>query len=248
MQARVSDAVDALIERHGVDAVVAALRPLISDDRRVRIEAVLDARLSSLTIAIEHLYDPHNGAAAIRSCEAVGVSSMHVVEGAQRFHFAPKVTVGCHKWVDVHRYPDFAACALSLRRAGYTLYAAVPGARESLYGVEVRAPAALVFGNEHDGLTPDAVAACDRSFAIPMHGFSQSLNLSVSVAVSVHTLAARRREVLGRAGDLEPVRRGYLRARWYALAVREAEGVVDRYVSESTRASVGAVTREFETT
>jgi tRNA (guanosine-2'-O-)-methyltransferase len=239
----VTDLVDTLIARHGADAVLAAMQPQISDERRERIERVLAARLGSLTVVLEDLYDPHNGAAAIRSVEAVGLQSLHAVESRQPFEFSKKVTIGCHKWVTVHRHPDFATCAAALRGQGMRLLAAVPDAPQSLHELDMAQPAALVFGNEHDGLTAGAVAACDASFSIPMSGFTESLNLSVSVAVSVHTLAARRRTALGGAGDLSEQERAYLRARWYALGTRGVQGIVERFVSERTRAGVGGQTR-----
>jgi tRNA (guanosine-2'-O-)-methyltransferase len=230
-----ADAVDTLIERYGADAVVAALSPQTSEERRARIEQVLEARLCSLTVAVENLYDPHNGAAAIRSCEAVGLSAIDVVETGEPFRFSKKVTIGCEKWIDVRRHRSVAECAEALRARDMTLYAAVPGAELSVHELDVERPVALLIGNEHEGLTDAAIAACDRTFSIPMSGFTESLNLSVSVAVSVHGLAARRRAAIGRPGDLPAEERAHLRARWYALGVRGVGGIVERHVSEMTR-------------
>jgi tRNA (guanosine-2'-O-)-methyltransferase len=211
--------------------VTAAMRPLLSQERITRIEAVLDARLSGLTVALENLHDPHNGAAAIRSMEAFGLTTLHVAEPVEPFQFSPQVTIGCEKWIDVVRYPSFAACAGALKEAGFLLYAARPGGDRDPGSLDVSRPAAVVFGNERDGLTPEAVDLCDHRVAIPMHGFTQSFNLSVSVALTVHRLAERRRRLLGRAGDLGAGKRDLLRARWYAQGVRGAEAIVARHVS-----------------
>ncbi len=240
------EVVDALIARHGPAAIVAALAPQTSDERAARIEAVLDARLCSMTVVVENLYDPHNGAACIRSVEAVGLTALHAIEGTQPFDYSRKVTIGCDKWVDVHRHPTFGACAAVLRGQGMKLYAAVPGADQSLHDLDMAEPAALVFGNEHDGLTDEAIAGCDGTFSIPMSGFTESLNLSVSVAVTVHTLAARRRRQIGKRGDLSDQERARLRARWYALGIRGLEGIVARYVSNQTQSSVDPVTQPAE--
>jgi tRNA (guanosine-2'-O-)-methyltransferase len=119
------------------------------------------------------------------------------------------------------------------------LAAAVPGGQVSLAEIDVTRPTALVFGNEHAGLTAAAVAQCDLTFGIPMQGFTQSFNLSVSVAISVYE-CARRRRAAGAFGltDAEKLK---LRARWYALSAdaRAVMGIVDRHVSERTRGSVG---------
>ena len=103
------DSARQLVDRHGPEVVVAALRPILSDERIARIEAVLDARLAGLTIVVENLYDPHNGAAAVRSAEAFGLSAVHAIEGTGPFHASPAVTIGCEKWIDLHRHPDVAS-------------------------------------------------------------------------------------------------------------------------------------------
>lgn len=231
----VTHAVDHLIERYGVTAVTEAMRPLLSDERIARIENVLDARLDGLTVAIENLHDPHNGAAAIRSLEALGIATLHVVETVEKFQFAPAVTIGCEKWIDVVRYKSFERCAEILESAGYRLYAASPGGDHDLEGVDVTGPVCVVFGNEHAGLTAEALARCPHRVSIPMYGFTQSFNLSVSVAVTLQRLAERRRMSLHQPGDLPGAKRAHLRARWYALGVRGADAIVARHVSRSTQ-------------
>jgi tRNA (guanosine-2'-O-)-methyltransferase len=225
------DATDRLIDRHGAERVVQALTPLLSEDRRQRIERVLDARLGGLTIVLENLYDPHNGAAAIRSIEGIGLTSLHVVEAREAFRFSPKVTVGCEKWLALYRFADLDSCVDRLRARGMALYAAVPGAAAQLADLVLAQPAALWFGNEHDGLSAAALAACDCAFAMPMRGFTRSFNLSVSVALCAYEAAERRRAAVGSAGDLGAAERAHLRARWYALGTRGADEVVARFVS-----------------
>lgn len=228
-----AQSVDRLIHRYGPGVITDALRPLLTEERIRRIETVLDARLSGLVAVIENLHDPHNGAAAIRSLEGIGVAELHVAETVEHFRFSSAIAIGAEKWIDVVRHRGFPACAQALHDAGYTLYATVPDADDDLEVIDVSKPAAVVFGNEHAGLTEEAAALCDRSVAIPMHGFSQSFNLSVSVAVAMHRLAARRRQALGQPGDLHDAKRAFLRARWYALGMRGVDAIVDRYVSES---------------
>jgi tRNA (guanosine-2'-O-)-methyltransferase len=223
--------VDALIERHGPEVVENAIRPLLTDDRVSRIDAVLDARLTSVGVGIENLYDPHNGAAAIRSIEAFGLSTLHVIESTDRFRFSPGVTIGCEKWIGLERYPDVASLAATLRARGVALYGTLPDAAEDLESIPIDRPLVVLFGNEHEGLTDTAVAACDGAVSIRMHGFTRSFNLSVSVALVTARLAERRRAFLGAQGDLTVQERARLRARWYALSVRGAGEIVARFVS-----------------
>jgi tRNA (guanosine-2'-O-)-methyltransferase len=211
--------------------VVATLREFVSEPRQARIEAVLAARLAGLTVVIENLHDPHNGAAALRSVEGFGLTELHVVEATEPFRFSSKVTQGCEKWVSIVRYPTFAACAAALHARGFALYAALPPTAGhptvDVAEIDVAQKTALVFGNEHAGLTPEAAGMCDGRFSIPMTGMTGSFNLSVSVALSVFDCARRRRAAVG-GGDLDEVARAALRARWYELSVDAAEAILRR--------------------
>ncbi len=241
------DPIDAFIERHGAAAVTAALLPLVTDERIARIDRVLAARLQSVAAIVEDTYDPHNAAATIRTCEALGLQDLHVVAASERFAAAKGVTRGAHQWIDVHDWarPEDAAAALHAR--GARIYAAMPGATASVASrnprvasstaalsideVDVTAPIAVMFGNEHAGLSDAAVRACDATVAVPMFGFTESFNLSVTVALATSRLAARRRAQLGATGDLDDARRVHLRARWLAASVRAAELVLARAFS-----------------
>lgn len=232
------DALDRLIDLHGPDVVLAAVAPMLTPGRLARIDAVLDARLVSLVPVVEDLYDPHNGAAAIRSAEALGLQDFHVVEPGQRFSVTKGVTKGCDRWLTLHRWPAITGCVAHLQAQGFRVLATAPGATEDIEHVDVSRPLAVVFGNEHSGVTDAGVAACDGTLAIPMAGFTESFNLSVSVALVTQRLATRRRDHLGARGDLPADRRARLRARWAALRIRGAVGVIERHVSGQTRPDV----------
>jgi len=219
-----------------VDAklVIEALGPHLGDERRDKIDRVAAARLGGLVVVLENLHDPHNGAAALRSCEAIGVRQVHVV-GAS-FGFSERVTQGCDKWLDLERHESIASCAGELKARGFKLYAAVPGAATSLEDLDALTPAAFLIGNERDGLTEAARAACDVEFAIPMRGFSQSVNLSVATALCVYTHAERRRRALGRTGDLDEAALDELRADYYRRDLRGADAIIARALaSRSSR-------------
>ena len=232
---RVGDRIDELIREYGPETVESALRPLLSDERVDRLEAVLGARLWSVTAVFENLYDPHNGAAALRSIEALGLQEAHVVEAEARFSASSAITIGCEKWITLGRHESMAAASSALRERGFALYAMLPGAERMVSEIDPARPAALVFGNEHAGLTDAAIGVCDDAISLPMYGFTQSFNLSVSVALALSVAADLRRGALGRAGDLETSQRARLRARWYALGMRGAETIVSRHVAHETR-------------
>jgi tRNA (guanosine-2'-O-)-methyltransferase len=209
-------------------AVCATLAPLLLDDRRARIDAAAAARLGGLRLVIENLHDPHNGAAVLRSAEAFGVQRVDVIESVEAFRFSSTVTQGCEKWLDVVRHPTLAAAAAALRADGFRLYAAVPGAAATVEDLDFARPAAVMIGNEHEGLTSDAVAAADAVFGIPMSGMTRSLNLSVAAALIVERAAQSRRRAISRPGDLDDAAVLALRARFYAASVRGADVVLAR--------------------
>jgi tRNA (guanosine-2'-O-)-methyltransferase len=212
-------------------ATCAALAPLLLEERRLRIDEAVAARLGGLRVVIENLHDPHNGAAVLRSAEAFGVQRVEVIESVEPFRFSSTVTQGCEKWLDVVRHPTLEAALAELRRAGFAVYAAVPGAAATVEDLDFSRPAAVMVGNEHDGLTAQAIAAADVPFGIPMSGMTRSLNLSVATALITERAAALRRQALGVAGDLDPATQLALRARFYVASVRGAEVVVARYLA-----------------
>jgi tRNA (guanosine-2'-O-)-methyltransferase len=210
-------------------AVIAALSPLLLDERRARIDAAVAARLGGLRVVIENLHDPHNGAAVLRSAEAFGIQRVEVIESTEPFRFSSTVTQGREKWLDVVRHKTLDGCVDALRRDGFVIYAAVPGAESSVEDLDFARPAAVMVGNEHEGLTGAAIDAADRVFSIPMAGLTASLNLSVATALIAERAAALRRRALRAEGDLEAAAQLALRARFYAASVRGADAVVARY-------------------
>jgi tRNA (guanosine-2'-O-)-methyltransferase len=210
-------------------AVCEALAPLLLDERRARIDAAVAARLGGLRVVLENLHDPHNGAAVLRSAEAFGIQRVDVVEASEPFRFSSTVTQGCEKWLDVVRHATLEAAVAALRRDGFVIYAAVPGAEASVEDLDFSRPAAVMMGNEHEGLTGAAVDAADRTFGIPMAGMTASLNLSVATALISERAAALRRRALRAEGDLDADARLALRARFYAASVRGADAIIARH-------------------
>jgi tRNA (guanosine-2'-O-)-methyltransferase len=228
----VSDAIDRAIEKYGADTVCTTLAVMLTPERIARIDAVLAARLTSVVTIVEDTYDPHNMAATIRTTEALGLHELHAIEpGEERFSAAWGITRGSHKWIDLRRGKDPVAAVTGLRERGFRIYATLPGATETIHDVDVHSPIAIAFGNEHAGLSQAAIGACDGAIGVPMYGFTESFNLSVTVGMAMSTIAARRRAVLGRLGDLPDERLRYLRARWFAAKIRGADEVFARLIA-----------------
>jgi tRNA (guanosine-2'-O-)-methyltransferase len=208
---------------HGLDhgAIAAALEPFVTAERRARLLEVFGARLDAVTVLMDAPYDPHNGAAVLRSCDAFGIQRLHVVERNDiKFLAARQVARGSEQWVDVHAYPTSDKAIAALRASGHTLIGTHP--KGDLGPADLRhvARPCLVLGNERDGIHAELSAACEKTVRIPMRGFAESLNVSVTGAVLLQYATD------GRPGDLPEAERLFLFARALVLTVDHAAEIL----------------------
>jgi tRNA (guanosine-2'-O-)-methyltransferase len=178
------------------EGVVEVLEPLLFEQRIQRIHEVLDRRLTSVTVLMDAPHDPHNGAAILRSCDAFGVQEVHVVPREEAFLASNTVSKGSERWVDVVKHDSPSAAVAQLRASGFELIATHPEGELSPEDLPSIPRLALLMGNEHDGLCEELAQSAGRRVRIPMIGFVESLNVSVSAAVLL------RAATLGRPGDL----------------------------------------------
>ncbi|MCP4599415.1 MAG: RNA methyltransferase [Proteobacteria bacterium] len=202
------------------DEVVRVLEDKLSKERRGRIDAVIAHRTRQITVAIEGVRDPHNTAAIIRTADAFGLQVVHVIERGTRFISSRKVTQGTHKWVDLGVWESVEPFAETVHEEGKKILVASADGDISLCELNPSEPMALVFGNEHEGVSPEMRSICDGAFSIPMFGFTESINVSVAAAIA---LAAVRSNG---GGDLTPQEADVMRARFYLRAVRAGYDIV----------------------
>ncbi len=204
---------------------------LLTPARKARILSVIDARLASVTAVLDHLADPHNVAAILRTAEGLGLARAHIVplDSADDGHAHRRVTQDAQKWIDVERHDSGAACAAELKERGFEVWAGHLDDSSRLY-TELPAdrPIALLFGNEHEGPQPETLAACAGTFRIPMAGFTQSFNVSVAAGMALAAVTRARRAHLGAAGDLPEAERVELRHRFTLLAAKLARRMKNR--------------------
>ncbi len=192
----------------------------ISEERAARLNAALNRRQPTLSVVFENVHDPHNVSAVIRSCDAVGVLEAHAVyHSGQTFpKLNDKSSASARKWVDIHRHDSIDACFRQLRERGFRIFTThMASDAVSLYDLELTQPVALVFGNEHSGVTDQARSLADGNFLIPQVGVVQSLNISVACAVSLYE-AFRQRRVAGmyETPQIEGTTLDVLRRDWYS--------------------------------
>jgi tRNA (guanosine-2'-O-)-methyltransferase len=166
-----------------VDGVIETLSPLVLPERLARIQAALEQRLDSVTVLLDSPSDPHNVAAVLRSADAFGVQTIHVFLEENDYRASGRVAQGSHHWVDTVAYETREAAAECLIEQGYTLIVTHPqGELVPADLAQVERPA-LVLGNEHHGVHPSLASRAKTTVRIPMVGFVESLNMSVSAAL-----------------------------------------------------------------
>jgi len=213
------EAAEALVGEHGAERVTTALGSYLTEARRARIETVLDGRMTSVQVAIEAPSDPHNAAAVVRTCEALGAMDVHVIAAEARALHARAVTQGSFHWVRTHHHDRLEPFLAHIRAQGpVRLYGACMDGSEPVTRLAVDEPFCLVLGNEQRGLSAAARRACDALFHVPMVGMSESLNLSVAAAISLYEVL-RRKRATGPEGDLDAAQRANLRACYYLGSV-----------------------------
>jgi len=200
--------------------VVRVLSPLVTEARLARMEAVVASRSASLVVVLEELTDPHNGSAIMRSADAFGVQEVHVIPSEHGFLAAHRVAKGTHRWLDIARHASAEACVAHLHERGFEVLVAAMDGSLTPDDLAERDKVAVVFGNEHRGASEAMRGAADGSFAIPMVGFVESLNVSVAAAVTLHTASK------GHRGDLSEARRTELLAQYLMTSVKDAEQII----------------------
>ncbi|MGH7202142.1 MAG: TrmH family RNA methyltransferase [Planctomycetaceae bacterium] len=237
--------------------LLSQLERLVTPRRLAALERALDERTRHVTVVLEDLHSPHNAGACLRTCEAFGVQDVHIVENANGFQESD-VACGAARWLTVHRYGDgednTAACLSALKERGHRLIAAVPppGRRQrtavdqekqsaapraaavvTLKDLDITARTALLFGSERDGLSPTALGLAEGFVAVPTVGLTESLNLSVAVALCVHHLTGKLR-ASGVDWRLSDEERSALRTHWLRTSTRKWAGAIERRLPRRT--------------
>lgn len=204
------------------------LSRFVSDHKKAFIEKVLNERTRHVTVVLENIYQSQNASAAVRTCECMGVQDMHIVENTAKYHLNIRVLKGADKWMNLIRYRrqhvnNTQTCFEQLRSDGYKIYVADPAEDGlSIEELPVNEKVALVFGNELRGVSDYAVSNADQKVRIPMVGFTESLNISVSVAISVSTIIRKLKENNVNAG-LTQEEKDQIRLNWFKKIVKRSD-------------------------
>jgi len=171
------------------------LEGFITENRKEGFLRVLQNRTKHFTIAIEDVYQLHNTSAVMRSCEVFGIQELNVIEQKFGKRIDTEIAMGAQKWVDVFRYNSVQSCMDAMRAKGYQIIATTPHDDSCLlHEFEISKPAALFFGTERDGLSQEVLDQADGFLKIPMVGYTESLNISVSAAIIIQDITTRLRQ------------------------------------------------------
>ncbi len=204
--------------------------PWLTPERCERINEVVDHRTFNSTVVLEDIYDRGNVSAVMRSAEAFGFGSLHVIESGERFKAANRVTQGADKWLEVRRWKSTVDCVKSLKGQGYKILATSLKTKKSISDVDVTGPTAFVLGNEKDGISDTMAELADELILIPMQGFVQSFNISVAGALCLYHIYLERVRKFGSHGDLTAAEKEVLKAHYYLRSLDSAPEKIEAWL------------------
>ncbi len=172
---------------------------IITQERRLNLEKVIDLRTEHFVPVIENIHKSQNASAVLRTCDCLGLQEVRVVENNNKFAVTDDISLGANKWLNIKKYNTFEnntkRCFDDLRSEGYKIIATMPHDNDiNLQDIDITQKTAIVFGSEVDGISQEAIDNADCFMKIPMYGFTESFNISVSAAITLHYLTDKLRQ------------------------------------------------------
>ncbi|MBC8756821.1 RNA methyltransferase [Kordia sp. YSTF-M3] len=205
------------------------LEGYLTERRRGLFTKVLASRTRHFTVAVEDVYQLHNTSAVLRSCDVFGVQDVHVVEAQLGKKMDREIAMGAQKWVDIQRYSNTQTCIDTLKQQGYRIIATTPHTdSQYLHEFDVTQKAAFFFGKETEGLSEEVLAQADEFLKIPMVGFTESLNISVSAAITIQhvTNLLRNSDIAWQLTENEILEK---RFDWCKKTIKSIDDIIKRY-------------------
>ncbi|WP_340074466.1 RNA methyltransferase [Leptobacterium sp. I13] len=206
------------------------LEDFITEGRKQKFVDVLSQRTRHFTVAMEDVYQLHNTSAVIRSCDVFGIQDVHIVEARYGKRLDKNIAMGAQQWVDVYRYPSTADCIASLKEKDYQIIATTPHTDFCMLDdFDETERSAFFFGTEKEGLSKEIIKTADGFLKIPMVGFTESLNISVCVAVILHTLTVklRKSDIDWQLSETEQFEK---QLDWTKKSIKSIDQILSRYL------------------
>jgi tRNA (guanosine-2'-O-)-methyltransferase len=213
--------------------LLAHLETFLTPRRIALFDKVIAQRTNHFTVATQDVYQLHNTSAVIRSCEVFGIQNIHVIEERKPKRIDREIAMGAQKWVDVNRYATSKECIKELKAKGYQIVATMPyGESTKLKDFSIEKPSAIFFGTEKDGLSEEILDQADSRIQIPMFGFTESLNISVSAAIILQHITSELKssEI---SWELSEDEKETLKYEWLKKCIKNSDSIISQYNSEN---------------
>jgi len=209
------------------------LESYLTENRKSRFEQVLSQRTKHFTVAIEDVYQLHNTSAVMRSCDVFGVHELHVIEEQNVKRIDNEIAMGAQKWVDLQRYDSSANCIETLQQKGYQIVATTPHESNcELENFDITKKSCFFFGRETEGLSKEVMENANCFLKIPMVGFTESLNISVSAAIILQHVTSKLKtsDINWQLTETELLEK---RFDWCKKTIKSFDEILKRYQSEN---------------
>lgn len=208
------------------------LETFVTERRKGLFRKVLAERTRYLSVVVEEIYQPHNASAVLRTCECLGIQDVHILEGMNRYQVHPDIALGASKWLTLHKHnlreTSHQVIFSKLKESGYRIVATVPDAKATeidKFNLE-KGKSALLFGSEFTGISEKSLAFADEFITIPMYGFTESYNISVSAALCLYTLVQELRTTKI-AWKLTKDEQEWLYLSWLKNSIKSADEIIE---------------------
>ena len=219
------------------DDLLRYLESYLTDNRKVLFQKVLDERTKHFTVVLEDIYQPHNTSAVIRSCDIFGIQDVYTIENEFTNKISRHVARGSHKWVDIHRFKkdidNTIPCLDHVNKQGYQLIATTPHIDSTyLPDFDITKKTAFIFGREKEGISDIIKERADGFLKIPMYGFTESLNISVAVAIILQHVT-NKLKVSDADWQLQSSEKREIYERWVRKTIKNVDMIVDHYLERN---------------
>jgi len=216
-----------------IDNLIEYLSGFITEKRLERIKEVTSKRTRHFAVALENLFQGHNASAVLRTCDCFGIQQVFAIENVYKFQPNEEIAMGAEKWLNINNFNGENAvdeCYAELRRQGYAIAATTPhGNPVPVDEIDVSRPLALIFGTEKEGLSEKALQGADFTVALPMYGFTESFNISVSAALFMQKIIDKSIS-LNINRFISESEQKLLIAQWILKTVSDPEGILKKYL------------------
>jgi tRNA (guanosine-2'-O-)-methyltransferase len=218
------------------EELLAEFYKIITDNKKEMFDRIAAERTKHITVVLENVYQEHNASAVLRSCDCFGIQELHVIEKDNQYKVQRDIALGAGRWVDMYNFNQgnnvTEDCISKLKNKGYQIIATSPHTEKTVHDLDLLKPMAFVFGTERRGISDEVKNLANDFVKIPMYGFTESFNVSVSVAIVLNSVRALLEEEnfswkLSKKEQIE------LKIKWCKKILNGGEALERHFIKES---------------